>query len=468
MQLPRWLAGAQPTKETTADDRPATYAIGDIHGCLEPLDQLLEKIAPRPEDELVFVGDYIDRGPQSREVVDRLLALPHRCVFLMGNHERMLLDFLAGEEEDIYLENGGRATLASYGGDPDHIPAAHLAETIQRFLILAATFCPKVLREFEVNPLVVSEGRLVALDAVAVMTPPGHEVEAPRTARPIEKIERLLQPRSIALVGVSETAMNPGRIILRNILGAGFDRERLTIVKGDCDAIDGVRCAPSLAALPAEPGGIEGRADLIVLSVSAAASTLLLEEIAREERAESVILIPGGLDENPKSRALVSRMHWALESVRAGEWRGPVVNGGNCLGIRSVPGRYNTLFIPAYKLPVPERPADPIALITGSGAFAVSMSSRLAHVNPVYTITVGNQMDLTAADYLEYLKADPRVEVFAVYLEGFRPLDGARFLKFAAEITESGRTVILYRGGRTEAGSAAASTRETPSGTGSS
>jgi len=78
-------------------------------------------------------------------------------------------------------------------------------------------------------------------------------------------------------------------------------------------------------------------------------------------------------------------------------------------------------------------------------------------VNPVYTITVGNQMDLTAADYLEYLKADPRVEVFAVYLEGFRPLDGARFLKFAAEITESGRTVILYRGGRTEAGSAAAS-----------
>ncbi len=127
MQLPRWLAGSQPTKETTADDRPATYAIGDIHGCLESLDQLLKKITPRPEDELVFVGDYIDRGPQSREVVDRLLTLPHRCVFLMGNHERMLLDFLAGEDEDIYLENGGRATLASYGGDPDDIPAAHLA-----------------------------------------------------------------------------------------------------------------------------------------------------------------------------------------------------------------------------------------------------------------------------------------------------------------------------------------------------
>jgi hypothetical protein len=76
---------------------------------------------------VVFVGDYIDRGPQSREVVDRLLGLPHRCIFLMGNHERMLLDFLAGEDEELYLENGGRTTLESYGGSPDGIPASHLA-----------------------------------------------------------------------------------------------------------------------------------------------------------------------------------------------------------------------------------------------------------------------------------------------------------------------------------------------------
>jgi serine/threonine protein phosphatase 1 len=106
---------------------PVTYVVGDIHGCLAPLERLLAKIAPRPEDEVVFVGDYIDRGPQSREVVDRLLGLPYRCVFLLGNHERMLLDYMAGEEEDLYLENGGRATLASYGGDADDIPAAHLA-----------------------------------------------------------------------------------------------------------------------------------------------------------------------------------------------------------------------------------------------------------------------------------------------------------------------------------------------------
>jgi serine/threonine protein phosphatase 1 len=106
---------------------PATYVIGDIHGCLQPLLRLLAKIAPRPGDELIFIGDYIDRGPQSREVVEHLLALPHRCVFLLGNHEQMLLDYLAGRDDGgLYLANGGLATRESYGGDLANIPPAHV------------------------------------------------------------------------------------------------------------------------------------------------------------------------------------------------------------------------------------------------------------------------------------------------------------------------------------------------------
>jgi len=108
-------------------DGPATYVIGDIHGCLRPLQRLLERIAPQPGDQVVFIGDYIDRGPQSREVVDYVLGLPYRCVFLLGNHEKMLLDFLAGHDEGIYLPNGGLATLESYGGDFSNIPQAHLS-----------------------------------------------------------------------------------------------------------------------------------------------------------------------------------------------------------------------------------------------------------------------------------------------------------------------------------------------------
>jgi serine/threonine protein phosphatase 1 len=115
------------SKESVSiSDELATYVIGDIHGCLRPLRLLLAKIAPQPGDEVIFIGDYIDRGPQSREVVEYLLGLPYRCVFLLGNHEKMLLDYLTGNDPGIFLPNGGVATLQSYGGDFANIPPAHL------------------------------------------------------------------------------------------------------------------------------------------------------------------------------------------------------------------------------------------------------------------------------------------------------------------------------------------------------
>ena len=59
-------------------------------------------------------------------MVDYLLSRPYRCIFLLGDRERMLLSFLSGEDEDLYLANGGQETLRSYGGDPEDIPASHL------------------------------------------------------------------------------------------------------------------------------------------------------------------------------------------------------------------------------------------------------------------------------------------------------------------------------------------------------
>lgn len=79
----------------------------------------------------------------------------------------------------------------------------------------------------------------------------------------------------------------------------------------------------------------------------------------------------------------------------------------------------------------------------------------MAPLDPRYVITIGNQMDLTAGDILAHLADDPEVRVFGVYVEGFMPLDGLRFLEAAARIRASGRRVILYRAGRTAAGASA-------------
>ncbi|MBM4274180.1 MAG: serine/threonine protein phosphatase [Deltaproteobacteria bacterium] len=98
------------------------YAIGDIHGCLGFLEELLDEVQPDlTRDRLIFIGDYIDRGPESKAVVDYLINLKSRyprenIICLKGNHEAMFLDFLQGNEKELFLFNGGLSTLQNYWG----------------------------------------------------------------------------------------------------------------------------------------------------------------------------------------------------------------------------------------------------------------------------------------------------------------------------------------------------------------
>ena len=107
------------------------YAVGDVHGRLDLLQRLLEMIRRDAEASradrrtLVFLGDYVDRGPDSRGVVERLLGdLPQGfdVHFLKGNHEAILLDFLAEPWRlDHWLQNGGEETMRSYGVDTQRL-----------------------------------------------------------------------------------------------------------------------------------------------------------------------------------------------------------------------------------------------------------------------------------------------------------------------------------------------------------
>jgi serine/threonine protein phosphatase 1 len=101
--------------------------IGDVHGHYTALSELLENIAPSQEDEVYFLGDLIDRGSQSAEVVDFVIKNNYKCI--LGNHEIMLLDAIGGEHINPqvfhgWLQNGGNTTIASYGNQmppPEHL-----------------------------------------------------------------------------------------------------------------------------------------------------------------------------------------------------------------------------------------------------------------------------------------------------------------------------------------------------------
>src|SRR5947209_7006914 len=107
-----------------------TLAIGDIHGCLAAFNALLAKVDPKPEDLLITLGDYIDWGPDSAGVMDRLLDLVSRThlISLRGNHEEMFLRAQEFPDElDLWLKVGGRETVASY-------PAHRVHEAHQEYL----------------------------------------------------------------------------------------------------------------------------------------------------------------------------------------------------------------------------------------------------------------------------------------------------------------------------------------------
>lgn len=130
----------------------AVYAVGDVHGCFDALTTLeriiLEDAGGRPGGKLlVMLGDYIDRGPQSRQVIDHLLEpapAGFERICLRGNHEQMMLDYLADPQSHGYwLDEGGAETLASYGiaaepGQAGHGPASVATQLPQHHLAFLA------------------------------------------------------------------------------------------------------------------------------------------------------------------------------------------------------------------------------------------------------------------------------------------------------------------------------------------
>lgn len=302
------------------------------------------------------------------------------------------------------------------------------------------------IEELEVNPFALKDYEMVPLDGLCRFTKPA----TTRPPRSIDGIDHLLHPESVAILGVSATQMNFGRHILENMVKAGFPQKEITLVSSSANEINGVSCVKDLAHLPP--------VDLLVIAVGAKQVPGLVDDIIDNHRAKSVILIPGGLGEKQGTRILAQTMEAKIHQAHCLGKGAPLFLGGNCLGIISRPGRVDTFFTPEACSPKRRHiPPSKTALISQSGAFALVRMAGLVSGDPAYTITVGNQTDLTIGDFITWMADAPEIAIIFVYVEGFNDLDGLHACRGIRRAVKRGKQVIVYKAGRTPEGQKATS-----------
>ncbi len=354
-------------------------------------------------------------------------------------------DFLARFRRTITWQRIA-ALAARRGVQP---PEAALARLFEAALQLAAGGLPDTpdaqvaLHELVLDCACDGEAVQIVAARSSVGAPP-----LLRVARPIHKIDRLLHPERIGIVGASASGMNFGRIILRNLLGSGCPPERLCVIRPGGGEIDGVACIENLAA-------IEGKLDLLIVAVAADAVYPLVDEIIAAATVEAVMLIPGGLGETAKSREPAAALAARINAAHARGDGGPIFLGANCLGVVSHPGRYDSWFIPLERLPKPQKvPERRAVMLSQSGAFMITRLSHNPWLDPRYMIAMGNQTDLTHGDLLSWFAARDDVDSIGIYVEGFRDLDGLAFARAVRRAVLAGKQVVVYKSGRSEAGQA--------------
>nr|WP_321255385.1 acetate--CoA ligase family protein [uncultured Pseudodesulfovibrio sp.] len=326
-----------------------------------------------------------------------------------------------------------------------------LIECFSSFINMANHYSPQNsdapfhIEELEINPFAYADYLMVPLDGMCRFSRPG-SVPAPR---PVDKIASLLHPKTIGIIGVSASRMNFGRIILNNVLEAGFEKDDVRIIRPGVKGIDGVRCVSDLASL-------DRKLDLFVVAVNAQQVPALVDELVELDAANGVMLIPGGMGETEESKERAAEVIAKINAAHA-QGTGPVFLGGNCMGVVSRPGNYDTWFIPEEKLPELKGSPHRAAFISQSGAFMLTRLSQCPELNPSYMISMGNQTDLTLGDMVAHFADSDAVDVIAVYAEGFNDMDGLAFCRSVRRAVLAGKDVVFYKAGRTPEGKSATS-----------
>jgi acetyl-CoA synthetase (ADP-forming) len=272
-----------------------------------------------------------------------------------------------------------------------------------------------------------------------VTTPPVlHTARLPAGARatPRVNIERILHPRSVAVLGASDSKAKFGGRIMNFLVHHGFAGELYPINLNRSEVL-GRKAYASIRAVPAPP-------DVAILAVPPSALVPSVREAAEAGVGCCVIITTGFAEAGPEG---VARQ---AELVEISARTGTRIVGPNCMGL--IVPHHHLALCSSVVLDTERLRDGSVSLVSQSGALMVSIYDRAATDGVGFRacVSCGNQSDLELCDFIEHLIGDPGTEAICVYVEGW--LDGARFRRAAAAARAAGKPLLVLKTGRTQAG----------------
>jgi len=250
------------------------------------------------------------------------------------------------------------------------------------------------------------------------------------------KLEVFFKPRSIAVIGASREERKVGHKIFRNLIDSGFPG-KLYPINPHAEEILGFKCYKSVLDVPSE-------IDLSVIAVPAKIVPLVAEECG-EKGVKGIVVISAGFGETGREGAHLERKLLGVCRKYGMRMQGP-----NCLGIINTASRMNASFAAANP------PAGSIAFISQSGALGSTILNWSLRNDVGFSsfISLGNEADLTAADFLEAIGEDEQTRVIGLYIEGVK--DGGHFIRVARDVTKR-KPIVALKAGITDVGMRAVS-----------
>jgi len=251
-----------------------------------------------------------------------------------------------------------------------------------------------------------------------------------------EALDRILMPRSIAVVGASTDPFKWGNMLLSAIQKGGFEG-RLYPINPKATEILSLKCYPSVKDVP-------GEIDMAIVVVPAMAVPSVFRELAEKEVRGAVVITSGFGESGAEGESLVDQM----KENSGGKVR---FIGPNCMGITSSPAKLSALMIPFLH----ER--GEVAFISQSGGYGLQLYLRASAMGVGVSkfISSGNESDITSVDYLNYFASDESVKLICMYIEGLKR--GRAWYEAAKEIAKKKPIVVIKVGVTEEGGKAAAS-----------